>query len=52
MMQRYNLPRVEIKDSNFIIDGKKFFDQPIENGKITSEKLLPVKEMITQLVVH
>ena len=28
-----------------------FFDQPIKNDKVTSEKLPQVKEMITQLVV-
>ena len=36
-----------------MIDGKKFFDQPVKNSKITYEnieKLLLVKEMITQLV--
>ena len=27
----YYLPRVEIKDYNVIIDGKNFFDQPINN---------------------
>ena len=36
-----------------MIDGKNFFDQPVKNSKITYEnieKLLLVKEMITQLV--
>ena len=36
-----------------MIDGKFFFDQPVKNSKITYEnieKLLLVKEMITQLV--
>ena len=36
-----------------MIDGKIFFDQPVKNSKITYEnieKLLLVKEMITQLV--
>ena len=50
----YYLPKVEIKDYNAKIDGKNFFDQPInkntKNMKIL-EKLLLVKEMITQLVV-
>ena len=50
--KRYNLPNVEIKDYNFMIDGKNIFDEPIKNDKITSEKLLLVKEMITQLVVY
>ena len=36
-------------------DGKNFFDQPVKNDKITYkilEKLLLVKEMITQLAAH
>ena len=28
--KRYNLPNVEIKDYNIMIDGKTFFDQPIK----------------------
>ena len=46
--------KVEIKDYNVKIDGKNFFDQPINNDTKTwetLEKLLLVKEMITQLVV-
>ena len=35
-----------------MIDGKNFFDQPINNDKITYEKLLLVNEMITLLVVY
>ena len=47
----YYLPIVEIKDCNVMIDGKNFFDQPINNVtkkkmKIL-EKLLFVKVMIT-----
>ena len=40
----YYLPNVEIKNYNVMINGENFFDQPVE-------KLLLVKEMITQLVV-
>ena len=51
----YYLPKVEIKDYNVMIDGKNFFNQPIntnlKNMKIFEELLL-VKEMITQLVVY
>ena len=55
--KRYNLPSVERKDYNVMIDGKNFFDESIKNDKITydkitSEKLLLVKEMIPQLVVY
>ena len=35
--RRYNLPTVEIKDYNFLINGENFFDQPIKNDKITYE---------------
>ena len=31
----YNLPTVEIKDYNIVINGGNFFDQPIKNNKIT-----------------
>ena len=50
----YCLPNVELKDYNIMITGENFFDQPIKNNKVTYEKLeklLQVKEMITQLVV-
>ena len=47
----YYLPKVEIKDCNFMIDGKNFFDQLInselKNRKIL-EKLQLLKEMITR----
>ena len=35
--KRYYLPNVEIKNYNVMINGKNFFDQPINNGKITYE---------------
>ena len=34
-----------------MINGEKFFDQPIKNNMITLEKLLQFKEMTIQLVV-
>ena len=37
--KRYNLPNVEIKDYNVMIDEKNFFDQPIKNDKITYENI-------------
>ena len=50
----YYLPKVEMKDYNVMIDGRNFFNQPINNMskhmKIL-EKLLQVKEMTMQLVV-
>ena len=33
--KRYYIPNVEIKDYNIVTDGKKFFDQPIKNDKLT-----------------
>ena len=33
--KRYYLPNVEIKDYNVMIDGKNFFNQPIQNNKVT-----------------
>ena len=46
------LPKVEIKDYNIMIDGRNFFDQPINNIRHRKilEKLLLVKEMTIQLV--
>ena len=51
---QYYLPRVEIKNYNFINDEENFFDQPGRNNLITHavfEKLQLVKEMIIQLIV-
>ena len=35
----YYLPNVEIKDYNIMINGKIFFDQPINNNKVTYENI-------------
>ena len=35
----YYLPTVKIKDYNVLIDGKDFFDQPIQNVEITYENV-------------
>ena len=35
----YNLPKAEIKDYNVMIDGKSFFDQPINNDLKTYENI-------------
>ena len=43
-----------MKDYNIMINGENVFDQPIKGNKVnmkTLEKLLRVKEIITQLVV-
>ena len=35
----YYLPHVEIKNYNIVINGEKFFDQPIKNKKITYDNI-------------
>ena len=42
---------VEIKDYNVMINGENFFDQPINNNKVTYENIRKIKELITQLAV-
>ena len=37
--KRYNLPTVEIKDYNIMINGENIFDQPIKNNKVTYENI-------------
>ena len=37
--RRYNLPTVEIKDYNMMINGENIFDQPIQNNKVTYENI-------------
>ena len=37
--KRYCIPNVEIKDYNVMIDGKNFFDQPINNMIKTYENI-------------
>ena len=37
--KRYNLPNVDIKEYNVMIDGKNFSDHPVKNNKITYEKI-------------
>ena len=40
--RRYNLPTVEIKDYNIMINGENFFDQPIKNNKVTYENIIKI----------
>ena len=37
--KRFCIPNTNIKDYNVMIDGKKVFDQPIKNDKITYENI-------------
>ena len=34
----YYVPNVEVKDLNVLIDGKRFFELPVEDEKEASEK--------------
>ena len=40
--RRYNLPTVEIKNYNIMINCENFFDQPIKNNKVTYENIRKV----------
>ena len=40
--KRNNLPTVEIKDYNIMINGETFFDQPIKNNKVTYENITKI----------
>ena len=37
--RRYNLPTVEIKDYNIVINGENVFYQPIKNNKVTYDNI-------------
>ena len=54
--KRYYIPKVEIIGYNVMIDGKNFFDQPINNIWLKHMKILEklplVKEMTIELVVY
>ena len=52
---KYNLPLVEIKDFNVVIDGQNFFDQPVENNLMTHDDIRMIttdQEIITELVLY
>ena len=38
-IKRYYISNVQIKDYNVVIDGKNFFDQPVQNDKVTYENI-------------
>ena len=39
---RYYVPKVEIKDFNVLIDGKRFFDVPLKNKEEAYEKIMSI----------
>ena len=50
--KKYFLPRVKIENYNIEIDGRKFYDQPINDSiKQYDEKYQQDKVMITRLIV-
>ena len=40
--KKSDLPTVEIKDYNIVINGENFFDQPIKNNKVTYENIIKI----------
>ena len=40
--KKFYISNVEIKDSNVMIDGTDFFDQPVKNDKVTYEDIRKV----------
>ena len=41
---KYYTPKVELKDSNVLIDGKSFFDVPIKSKEETYEKIIEMSK--------
>ena len=52
LLSKYYTPKVEIKDFNVLIGGKKVFDVPITKKKHTKKLLNLVKVTITQLIIY
>ena len=49
----YYVPRVEIKGSNVLIDGKSFFDLSVKNEEEAYEKIIEISKLMTiQLVIY
>ena len=44
LFQSINTPKVEIKDFNVLIDGKKFFDVPVKNKEEAYEKIIKIRK--------
>ena len=41
---KYYVPKVEMKDFNVLIDGKRFFDAPLKNKKEVHEKIMSISK--------
>ena len=50
--KKYFLRRGEIKNYNLLIDGRNFFDQPINDSMMNLEKYQHGMVMIIKLVVY
>ena len=48
LFDKYNLPLVEIKEFNALIDNKPFFDQPAKTNKKRMKNLSKCQEMMAQ----
>ena len=49
----YYVPKVEIKGSNALIDGKSFFDLSVKNEEEAYEKIIEISKIMTiQLVIY
>ena len=41
---KYDVPKVEIKDFNVLIDGKPFFEIPVKNKEETHEAIIEMSK--------
>ena len=41
---KYYVPKVEIKEFNVLIDGKRFFDKPLKNKEEAYEKIMSISK--------
>ena len=41
---KFYVPKVEIKDFNVLIDGKRFFDVPVKNKEEAYEKIMSISK--------
>ena len=48
----YYTPKVEIKDFSVLIDGKSFFDVPVENKEKTYEKIIEMSKSNDYAIVN
>ena len=49
----YYLPNVQIKDFNFLIDRKSFFDLPVKNEEETYERVIEMSNNMTiQVIIY